>query len=161
MPTKRYEWSAADYATAMELADAAERHNLGFRELSTRSQGRITYSRVRDLLTAHNAPARFSEILLLCDLIGQTPLNFLARILERTRLLQERKSLITFTDNDGATPDETVLDTPPIINDEDARRLLDGTPPATADTDIRLIHRIVEDTLKDMGISHQSADEDM
>lgn len=145
MGTTRYEWTVADRAATQEMAEEAYKQHLSYRQIAEMSGNRIRRSRVRDLLVGESAPARFSELLTMGEVLGCTPMRFIARILNRADLMQREEH-----GDEPATPN---------VSDPDAQSMLeDGLLEQLAVTDKDAVRRIVKSVLEEELSRHLDAD---
>lgn len=81
MPTKRYEWTEIDKATANFIEQTMSKLNKTDRGLADEMDIDISYNRVRDLRLGLKAPARLSEFISFCHACGLNPARILNNLL--------------------------------------------------------------------------------
>lgn len=88
MPTKKYQWTTVDNATAVVISDLMSRTGKTDRGLAEDLDIDISYNRVRDLRLGLKAPARLSEFISICKACKVDPSKKINEILE-TSIHQE------------------------------------------------------------------------
>lgn len=82
MPTKKYQWTTVDNATAVVISDLMSRTGKTDRGLAEDLDIDISYNRVRDLRLGLKAPARLSEFISICKACKVDPSEKINEILE-------------------------------------------------------------------------------
>ena len=101
--------------TSIVITEMLNRAEIKPRELEKLTDGQIKYNRIRDVTRAQKAPARVSELLLICE-ATQTPcMQAFADIIVRTRWVQQGRMTIEISGDKGTviTPSKEELESPP------------------------------------------------
>lgn len=88
MATKPSTWTPMDIAISDEVDKLMNIAGISNRELERRTQGAITYSRVRNIRAKEKAPMRVGELYVLCEAIGVDPQQVLKNAHEKSLTLE-------------------------------------------------------------------------
>lgn len=109
MPTKKYQWTTVDNATAVVISDLMSRTGKTDRGLAEDLDIDISYNRVRDLRLGLKAPARLSEFISICKACKVDPSEKINEILESSMHPGISKRLVAQPEP-SATVDPSVSD---------------------------------------------------
>ena len=111
MPTKKYQWTTVDNATAVVISDLMSRTGKTDRGLAEDLDIDISYNRVRDLRLGLKAPARLSEFISICKACKVDPSKKINEILETSIHQEIAKRLVVQSEPEpSATVDPSVSD---------------------------------------------------
>lgn len=111
MPTKKYQWTTVDNATAVVISDLMSRTGKTDRGLAEDLDIDISYNRVRDLRLGLKAPARLSEFISICKACKVDPSKKINEILETSIHQEIAKRLVVQSEpKSSATVDPSVSD---------------------------------------------------
>lgn len=97
MVNKKYEWTNVDIVTSQVIQELLEQKHISLRQIEKLTDGKVAYSRMRDIITKRRAPVRLSEFFAICIAIHADPIKTFNRILHTADSLdaeQEREQQI-------------------------------------------------------------------
>lgn len=124
MPTKKYQWTTVDNATAVVISDLMSRTGKTDRGLAEDLDIDISYNRVRDLRLGLKAPARLSEFISICKACKVDPSEKINEILESSMHPGISKRLVAQPEpsakpESSASPDSDASSVPSSAADDD------------------------------------------
>ncbi|MFD1060847.1 hypothetical protein ACFQ1H_02405 [Scardovia wiggsiae] len=81
MVNKKYEWTNVDIVTSQVIQELLEQKHISLRQIEKLTDGKVAYSRMRDIITKRRAPVRLSEFFAICIAIHADPIKTFNRIL--------------------------------------------------------------------------------
>lgn len=134
MPTKKYQWTTVDNATAVVISDLMSRTGKTDRGLAEDLDIDISYNRVRDLRLGLKAPARLSEFISICKACKVDPSKKINEILETSMHQEIAKRLVVQSEPEpSATVDPSVSDSS--ASNASSSSDASSVPPSAADDD--------------------------
>lgn len=134
MPTKKYQWTTVDNATAVVISDLMSRTGKTDRGLAEDLDIDISYNRVRDLRLGLKAPARLSEFISICKACKVDPSEKINEILETSIHQEIAKRLVAQSEPEpSATVDPSVSDSSASSASSDSD--VSSVSPSAADDD--------------------------
>ena len=75
MVNKKYEWTNVDIVTSQVIQELLEQKHISLRQIEKLTDGKVAYSRMRDIITKRRAPVRLSEFFAICIAIHADPIK--------------------------------------------------------------------------------------